>query len=158
MTETKAFRMGNTEGYAEGDLDELNRRFVAAGGPEIESEHERKHLAETLLRNFDSEQSETETRPEDPTTKTILPVIHMNGTSKEELLEQRLDAVRALREVRARLATMHPNGRDYYPVDGLYQKAVEQHQRRAQVVVDLMREIEEEAALVDRGGYSEARR
>lgn len=43
------------------------------------------------------------------------PTIHLNGTSREELLRQVCDAVAAVRTAIGALVDMSPNGRDYYP-------------------------------------------
>lgn len=45
----------------------------------------------------------------------ILPTIHLNGTSREELQRQAEAAVRALDDAIARMSDAAPNGRDYYP-------------------------------------------
>ncbi len=52
------------------------------------------------------------------------PIVHLNGTSKEDLLQQYLDAGHALQAALEAMRGSYPNGRDYYPVgaDG-YQQA-----------------------------------
>ena len=45
----------------------------------------------------------------------ILPTIHLNGTSREELREQVRCAHEAANDLRQALMEMTPNGRDYYP-------------------------------------------
>ncbi len=47
-------------------------------------------------------------------SKLIVPTVHMNGTSKRDLLEQYVDAMQAIQE--AIEALPHPHGRDYYVV------------------------------------------
>ena len=78
----------------------------------------------------------------------ILPIVHRNGTSRETLVEQRCEVGRALREVLHALAEMTPNGRDYYPVQGLLQQAEEQHRTRVETVKQLYEEINIEAEAI----------
>lgn len=75
----------------------------------------------------------------------VLPVVHMNGTGKQALLEQREAVYRALREVEKALCQMSPNGRDYYVVPGSLEKAQAQHARRLAAIGALMDEMVKEA-------------
>lgn len=88
-----------------------------------------------------------------PTSETkfqiIQPIIHLNGTSKSELLEQLCEVHSALGEVYEKMKQASPNGRDYYPVVGLFEKAQEQHRRRLQIVHDLQEELEKQAEELD---------
>ena len=43
------------------------------------------------------------------------PIIHLNGTSKDDLLQQYLDAGHALKAALTAMSMAAPNGRDYYP-------------------------------------------
>ena len=43
-----------------------------------------------------------------------LPTVHLNGTSREELVQLRLDVVKAIREAVVALRKAAPHGRDYY--------------------------------------------
>jgi hypothetical protein len=43
------------------------------------------------------------------------PTVHLNGTSKEHLLDAAQAALTATREARDKLQATYPNGRDYYP-------------------------------------------
>ncbi|HSW45457.1 MAG TPA: hypothetical protein VLM89_07795, partial [Phycisphaerae bacterium] len=79
------------------------------------------------------------------TNELILPVVHMNGTSKKELLEQREAVYRALRNVEKALCQMAPNGRDYYVVPGSILQAQAQHERRLAAIAGLMDEMTKEA-------------
>ena len=70
----------------------------------------------------------------------IVPTIHLNGTSKESLLEDLDSAFDALDVAFNKLKRTAPNGRDYYPQgpDAL-QKATDEHfdrLRKVQEVVD----------------------
>lgn len=73
------------------------------------------------------------------------PTIHLNGTSKKELLDQSLLVVEKIRDAMEALAKATPNGRDYY-VQGpnAIKTALEEHNARAtklQEVLDDMNEL-----------------
>jgi len=82
----------------------------------------------------------------------VTPIVHLNGTSKEALLEQREVVYQALRTVERALCQMAPNGRDYYPEPGRMDKAQAQHERRMGMVKTLLDEVMEEACSIDREG------
>lgn len=83
----------------------------------------------------------------------ILPVVHLNGTSREALVEQRTDVARKLREALEAMCQACPNGRDYYPDPGRLQKAQVQHERRVGIVRGLLEEVMAEAeAIMDLEG------
>jgi hypothetical protein len=48
----------------------------------------------------------------------------MNGTSPDDLLNDNLDARRAIEDAMTRIGKMEFNGRDYYPVQGSWDKAL----------------------------------
>jgi len=75
----------------------------------------------------------------------ILPVIHLNGSSKEALLEGSCAIGRALRDALGALEEHAPNQRDYYTAPGRWEAAVAQHRRRAEAVRALYYEIERES-------------
>jgi hypothetical protein len=81
----------------------------------------------------------------------ILPVVHMNGTSRDVLLEQRLAAGSKIRQALQALGEMAPNARDYYPVPGRWEQAVAQHARRAAMLREVLGEIEAEALAIADG-------
>jgi hypothetical protein len=58
------------------------------------------------------------------------PVIHLNGTSREALMEQYLDARNAVEEAIVALGKAGPNPRDYYPVAGTFGEAAIEHSAR----------------------------
>lgn len=75
----------------------------------------------------------------------VMPIVHLNGTSAESLLEERGNAWNAINEAYAALRRMAPNARDYYPGQpGLFEQAVAQHTRRLQALHDVMDELEME--------------
>ena len=70
------------------------------------------------------------------------PTIHLNGTSKESLLEGYDNAWTAVHEAYEVLKKTAPNGRDYYvQEDGSLDIAVEEHRHRLQVLHDVMNEL-----------------
>ena len=72
-----------------------------------------------------------------------LPIIHLNGTSREELVDQLREVSRHLRRAGDALAAATPNGRDYYPGGPkLFQAARSEHRRRQVQLSDLKREID----------------
>ncbi len=74
----------------------------------------------------------------------VLPVVHMNGTSGRELLELRENVYAAINEAISALARMAPNGRDYYPVPGLMERALAQHGERMRALGAVLASIEAE--------------
>ena len=84
----------------------------------------------------------------------ILPIVHLNGTSRDELIDLRRNAMSALHDALYFMAKMHPHGRDYYPVDGLYEQALAQHAARVQAVESVYDSITEEALALQKGGRS----
>jgi len=64
----------------------------------------------------------------------VLPIVHLNGTSRDELVYLRIEACHQLRQALAALAEMVPNGRDYYLEPGRMEKALKQHERRVEAV------------------------
>ena len=74
-------------------------------------------------------------------SETIHPIVHLNGTSREELISIRLAALDALREAEIKLSEMAPNGRDYYFEDGLLEKALEQHRARVETLKTIREDI-----------------
>jgi hypothetical protein len=81
----------------------------------------------------------------------IHPTVHLNGTSKEELLSGYLKARSALIAARAALAEAAPNGRDYYVQEpAAIVIAMRQHELRLIKIDDVIEELEELATkLVD---------
>lgn len=73
----------------------------------------------------------------------IIPVVHLNGTSKESLLNGYLEVHRALISSLDKLSDAAPNGRDYYlSGTGAFEKAREQHDNRVKKLVLVKDEIE----------------
>lgn len=55
------------------------------------------------------------------------PIIHMNGTSREELVRQIEEVLEALHDTREKIAAAAPNARDYYLGGRDFSKATEEH-------------------------------
>jgi hypothetical protein len=73
----------------------------------------------------------------------IHPTIHLNGTSRNELLEQWGNAYHALADARKALYDAQPNGRDYYPQgpDAITAATVD-HIARLEAIESVMDEID----------------
>lgn len=71
----------------------------------------------------------------------VLPVVHLNGTSRLSLIEEQQEVLYSLQDVVAKLKNAAPNMRDYYPVPGRWQEALEQHKRRLTTITDLIAEV-----------------
>lgn len=73
-----------------------------------------------------------------------LPTIHLNGTSKERLIESLCEASQALDLAYSALKQTAPNGRDYYPQgpDALT-IATDEHIRRLLRLDGIKKEIDE---------------
>lgn len=79
----------------------------------------------------------------------VIPFIHLNGTSINELYDQRADTLEGIRNLAQTMNRMAPNQRDYYLAEKtLWELAVQQHHRRIDVLNELLREIEYELNLV----------
>ena len=65
-----------------------------------------------------------------------MPIIHMNGTSPETLLEDNLNAFRAIGDALDVIRKMEFNGRDYYPVAGSFEAARDQREVHIQHLRD----------------------
>lgn len=74
----------------------------------------------------------------------VHPILHLNGTGRGDLLEQREAVYDALGAALHWLEKAAPNARDYYPEPGLFDKAVEQYRRRRRMLKDLQAEIQAE--------------
>ena len=50
-----------------------------------------------------------------PAETLVRPTVHMNGTSRASLVEQRLDVYTAAKALLEAMAQARPHGRDHYP-------------------------------------------
>lgn len=79
-----------------------------------------------------------------------VPTIHLNGTSKQELLDQLIDAGQALRSAYVALCEAAPNARDYYPQgNGAYGAARDQHVERVRKIQAVIDELNALAEKID---------
>lgn len=82
-------------------------------------------------------------------TDVVLPIVHLNGTSKDRLMANLNNVWDALDKVFHAMREASPNGRDYYPDPGRMDLAVAQHRRRMQMITDLQQELTEEIEGID---------
>lgn len=85
----------------------------------------------------------------------VLPVVHLNGTGRDTLIEDRMEIANALRAVLSVMEKAGPNMRDYPSTADPYVSwpaAAAQYQRRLKVVSDLLGEIEYEMERLSEGG------
>jgi len=89
--------------------------------------------------------------------QVIVPAIHLNGTSGDELLNAIDRADSALRGAYDELRKCAPNARDYYVyAAGAYGKAVDEHNARLRKLHDVMDELQAIAWGIEQGTqYSE---
>lgn len=73
----------------------------------------------------------------------IHPTVHLNGTSKNELLQGYVEALRALRAAEAAIAKAGPHARDYYVQgDDAFRQAQAQHVHRLLAIDNITGELE----------------
>ena len=83
--------------------------------------------------------------------QTQLPVVNPNGTSRTELVSQKLDASVAVRTAAIALREGPPHGRDY-PDTAAFAKAQGIHLHRLSTLREIERALEAEALEIHRGG------
>lgn len=81
----------------------------------------------------------------------VKPQVNLNGTSREQLVEQQCDVMAALRAVTAAMGEASPNGRDYQLRPAEYQGAREAWTQRMIVIARLYDEIEQHALAIQEG-------
>lgn len=73
----------------------------------------------------------------------VLPTVHLNGTSKGDLLEAYSNAIQAVHAAGDAMAKAAPNGRDYYPQgSAAINTAMDQHAARMQKLRSIVEELE----------------
>jgi hypothetical protein len=80
----------------------------------------------------------------------VVPFIHYNGTSANQLIENLLAVSHALNNAYAALKSAAPNGRDYYPEPGRMEKAIAQHTARMRYLDTLQESVSAEIEAIDR--------
>lgn len=79
-----------------------------------------------------------------------LPMIHLNGTSKESLIEGLCKASNAIEEAYQALKQTAPNGRDYYPLGSEAIRVAEsEHMDRLRRLDGVKEEIDEMTRAID---------
>lgn len=74
------------------------------------------------------------------TENLIIPLVHLNGSGKRNLIKSYTGASLAVNDAIAKLCETGPHMRDYYPLDNdeeLFKQAQEQHYAR----IDKLREV-----------------
>lgn len=72
----------------------------------------------------------------------IVPTVHLNGTSREALIEELQDAISALDIARGAMRSAWPNPRDYYVQQGdAYRAAHAEWQARYDAVLKVENEL-----------------
>jgi hypothetical protein len=80
----------------------------------------------------------------------VAPIVHLNGTHANELIELRWGVINALEEAVEALKRACPNERDYYPVEGLYRKAMSQYALRKAMLETIVDGLHEEISKIGR--------
>lgn len=79
----------------------------------------------------------------------IVPRVHLNGTSKQALLDQYSNAIVAIQDAGRKLALASPHGRDYYVIDGNpIGTAMDQHAGRMAKLKEVADELEQIALTI----------
>jgi hypothetical protein len=88
---------------------------------------------------------------EEEHSEMMTPTIHLNGTSKGNLLHYLGEAHSAIMEAQRKLADAAPNGRDYYvqSPQALY-AAQDEHSARMQKLEDVKLDLEALCEAIDR--------
>jgi hypothetical protein len=79
--------------------------------------------------------------------KTIIPTVHLNGTSLEVLIQSRVALYDTLQDSIRRLERMEPHPRDYperVTSDPIYKDALKQHHRRWRALIAIEKSVREE--------------
>jgi len=81
------------------------------------------------------------------------PRVHLNGTSRQELLLLNLDALDAIGSAITALHKAAPHPRDYYPIDDdAFGEARSEHEMRLQMLTDVYDEIRRIAEAINKQG------
>ncbi len=80
----------------------------------------------------------------------ILPTIHLNGTSKESLIESLCEASQAIELAYKALKQTAPHGRDYYPQGPeAIREAIKEHNNRLRLLDEVKNEIDDMTRKID---------
>lgn len=82
-----------------------------------------------------------------------VPTIHLNGTSRDRLIEDLSEAYYALGKAMSALRVATPNGRDYYPQGPqAYGEALDEHLARLGKIEEVRKELEALIEGIDKAG------
>jgi len=88
--------------------------------------------------------------------KLQAPLVHMNGTGEDTLLEDISNAYAAISDAMDALRKAAPDGRDYYPLEtGSLKRAEDEHLARSLTLLNVKNELEA-LALAIQDGETEA--
>ncbi len=79
----------------------------------------------------------------------VTPIIHLNGDRKETLVTNLENAYKALRKACLALMQSAPNGRNFYPEPGRYERAYEQHTIRMQHLQEVLDSLSAEVNQIE---------
>jgi len=83
----------------------------------------------------------------------LTPTIHLNGTSREALLDQVTEAAQAVYAALGKVCDAAPNARDYYPQGPeAFTAARDQHDARCDKLREVFNELQELALAIDGAG------
>lgn len=74
----------------------------------------------------------------------VIPIIHTNGDRASTLIDALRTTYKTLRTAQVALRETAPNARNFYLVQGIFDKAVAQHRRRIETLIALQQEVLEE--------------
>lgn len=78
----------------------------------------------------------------------VAPLQSLSGTSRDMLLEERMELADALREAQNALKKAAPNGRDHQGVAGHFDRAVSAHVDRREALAALLTSVQAEMELI----------
>jgi DNA repair ATPase RecN len=78
----------------------------------------------------------------------ILPQLSLNGTARQQLINQQCNVMEALDQLQRAMAEAYPNGRDYQHHPKQYKEARAAWEERQQLIHDMHREIETHAVAI----------
>ena len=84
-------------------------------------------------------------------SKTVAPCVHLNGTSRDQLVENLSPVVQAIEYAYIALKQAAPNGRDYYIGTVTLSQALDQHRQRQTMLDNLVASFATELALIADG-------
>lgn len=80
------------------------------------------------------------------------PIVNINGTSRKELVQQRIDTMRAIEEVMVKLQTSKPHMRDYLGNNERYNSDLAIYSARFATLDKMRNEVQDEALAIHEGG------